>query len=231
MSSIWVIIPTYNERENVDRIVNSILSLGLDGISLLFVDDSSPDGTAEKIREIMEASSNVHLIVRPKKLGIGSAYKEGFRYALDRGCELAVTMDADLQHPPEKIPELLAATSAGDVAIGSRYVKGGAIEGWSFGRRLVSWIANYYSRKMLGLEVRDCTSGFRAYNRKAAEIVASSGIKASGFDFQVLTLRYLKDRARFVEVPYIFKARTRGKSKLSVMEVARFFFKVLWEAL
>jgi dolichol-phosphate mannosyltransferase len=230
MNNVWVIVPTYNERENVESIADSIFSLGMD-VKLLFVDDSSPDGTADRIKDLMAKNDKVNLIVRPYKKGIGSAYLEGFKNALQNGCECAVTIDADMQHPPEKIPELVKSLSKADVVIGSRYVQGGEIEGWGLARRLISKIANSYSRYLLGLEVRDCTSGFRVYNRRSMETVLKNEIKASGFEFQVITLSKLKKDARFAEVPYIFKGRKKGKSKLLLRDIVKFFFSVLWEAL
>jgi dolichol-phosphate mannosyltransferase len=231
MKHIWVVVPTYNEKENIESIVSSIVSIGLESVNILFVDDSSPDGTSEKVRSIMQRESRVHLLVRPKKLGIGSAYKEGFRYALSKGCDFVVTMDADMQHPPEKIPELVAETEKGDIAIGSRYVRGGGIVGWSWQRRAISKIANLCSRLLLGLEVKDCTSGFRVYNKRVSELIANSDINASSYEFQVITLKYLKDKAKFVEVPYVFTERKKGESKLKVRDVIVFFLRVLWEAL
>jgi dolichol-phosphate mannosyltransferase len=224
-----VVVPTYNERQNVRALVDKVKSVGVPGLTLLFVDDSSPDGTADEIREISLREPWVRILVRDSKKGIGSAYRDGFRHAgetLDP--DALVEMDADLQHPPAVLPELLKAIDAGaDVAIASRYVPGGGVEGWGRGRRVVSRGANAYARFALRLSVRDCTSGFRAYARGAAATVVESSLPAKGFEFQVATLYLLRKSARMVEVPYTFSYRRAGKSKLGLGDMTRFFFNVL----
>ncbi len=226
---ICVVVPTYNERENVRRLVEEVKRAAVPGLSLLFVDDSSPDGTAEAIRQLASREPWVSLLVRAEKKGIGSAYQDGFREAVSSmGPDIVVEMDADLQHPPSAIGELARAVQSGaDVAVGSRYVPGGSISGWSLGRRAVSKGANAFARTLLGLQVRDVTSGFKAYTRAAADAVSRAELPAKGFEFQVASLYILKTKMKIVEVPYAFSARRAGKSKLGLSDMARFFLGVV----
>ncbi len=223
-----VVVPTYNERENVRALVQAIEDAHVPRLRLLFVDDSSPDGTAEVVREISESRPWVGLLLRSRKTGIGSAYQDGFRAAIaETDADILIEMDADLQHPPSAIPELIEAIGNGaDVALASRYVQGGGISGWGRFRRLVSRVANGYTRFMLGLRARDTTSGLRAYSRRSASAIASANLPAKGFEFQVASLYLLKDQANVVEVPFVFVKRTAGKSKLGVGDMVRFFFAV-----
>ncbi|HUI86844.1 MAG TPA: polyprenol monophosphomannose synthase [Nitrososphaerales archaeon] len=232
-SKVCMVIPTYNEKENVGPLLERIGSIRKEGQEVLFVDDSSPDGTADLIREAAGREAWVHLYSRGSKKGIGSAYLEGFQEAIDRlQADVVVEMDADLQHPPEQIPALLQAVEGGaDVAIGSRYVKGGGSRGWGSLRKLVSWGANWQARTFLRLGVNDCTSGFRAYRKRAAQKLISARLPATGFEFQVAALFALKTDMKMVEVPYVFDVRTAGKSKLGPKAVVRFFAYVVWTAL
>ena len=227
--TVCVVVPTYNERENVPRLVDAIKAARVPSLTLFFVDDSSPDGTGGVIREIGVGETWVKLMVRKSKAGIGSAYQEGFREAIARfSPTMVVEMDADLQHPPSSIPDLLKAVEDGaDVAVGSRYVKGGGVQGWTLWRRTVSKGANFYARTLLGLPVKDATSGFRAYTKEAASIVAEGKLPGKGFEFQVASLRLLKTRMKIVEVPYYFSVRTSGTSKLGTKDMAKFFVAVL----
>jgi dolichol-phosphate mannosyltransferase len=224
-----VVVPTYNERENVGSVAEAVKAVGVADLELLFVDDSSPDGTGDVIREISAREPWVHLMVRDSKMGIGSAYKDGFRYALKTlDPDVLVEMDADLQHPPGSLRGLLAAVAGGaDVAVASRYANGGGIEGWGRGRRTVSKGANALARFMLGLSVRDCTSGFRAYNKGAATRIVEADLPADGFEFQIATLHLLRAGARTVEVPYVFSQRKAGRSKLRLKDMIKFFFSVI----
>jgi len=229
---LCAVIPTYNERDNVARLLDEVRKAAVPGITLLFVDDSSPDGTGELIRKVTSRDPSVRLLVRGAKMGIGSAYQDGFREALSSiSPDIIIEMDADLQHPPALIGELVKAVEAGaDVAIGSRYVPGGGVAGWSRLRRVVSIVGNSYARILLGIKVWDATSGFRAYTRATAERVTDAALPAKGFEFQVASL-YLLKGSRFAEVPYTFGARVAGKSKLGMFDLARFFFSVMKIAL
>lgn len=224
-----VVVPTYNEKENVVHMVEAVKAAGVPGLELLCVDDSSPDGTAEAVRSISAKEPWVHLLVREKKRGIGSAYSDGFGYALSTlDSDVVIEMDADLQHPPAVLPSLLAAIEGGaDVAIASRYIPGGGTAGWGRRRRLVSSGANGIARFMLRLSVRDCTSGFRAFRREAAERIVGSSLPTKGFEFQVATLHLLRDGTKIVEVPYTFSPRRAGKSKLGLLDMVKFFFSVV----
>jgi dolichol-phosphate mannosyltransferase len=226
---VCVVVPTYNERENVLALVESIEEDKLADLSVLFVDDSSPDRTAEEVGRVAESRPWVRILVREKKRGIGSAYQDGFKEAVSQtGATLLVEMDADLQHPASILPKLIEAIAKGaDVAVASRYVKDGGISGWSRWRRLLSRGANAYARTLLRLPVRDATSGFRAYNTRAADELGRSRLPAKGFEFQVAALYHLKRDFTIVEVPYVFVTRKAGKSKLRLWDTMRFFFTVL----
>jgi dolichol-phosphate mannosyltransferase len=222
------VVPTYNEKENVEPLVLSLEGAGTSGLSVLFVDDGSPDGTADEVKRVASSRPWVSLHLRERKMGIGSAYQEGFKLALSRqDASVLVEMDADLQHPASALAELVEAVRAGaDVVVGSRYVPGGGISGWSRGRRALSKGANAYSRGLLGLPVKDATSGFRAYSRRAAQTLADAKLPAKGFEFQVASLHLLKGSFQILEVPYVFSSRAAGKSKLGVGDIARFLFGV-----
>jgi dolichol-phosphate mannosyltransferase len=215
---VSIVIPTYDERQNLTRLVSAIAE-NLDGpYEIVVVDDASPDGTADLARDLAKRYPLI-LISRPAKGGLGSAYREGFAAA--RG-ELVFEMDADLSHDPRHVRELVAAVRAGaDIAVGSRYVEGGRVVGWNAYRRIVSGIGNGLARLALGLRVRDVTSGYRCYTREAAQLVQLA--KSDGYGFQVEAL-YLAKRhgMRIAEVPITFENRTVGKSKLGPGEFARF---------
>jgi dolichol-phosphate mannosyltransferase len=226
---VCLVIPTFNERENIAPLLDRVKSVAIPDLHVLFVDDSSPDGTAEAVERAMARSPNVHLVKRPGKLGIGSAHVQGFAWALSNlSPEALVEMDSDLQHPPEKIPDLLKAVEGGaDVAIASRKVQGGGTEGWSRWRMLVSSGANALARIVLGLGVKDSTSGFRALNAKAAKVVIEAAPSSNSYFFQVESLYALKTRGlKMVEVPFVFTARQTGRSKMGVGEIVGFFFGV-----
>ncbi len=224
-----MVVPTYNERENIVTLVNEVKRAAIPCLSLLFVDDTSPDGTGDAIREVSSGESWVSLSVRPAKKGIGSAYQDGFREAISTANpDIVVEMDADLQHPPSAIERLVLAIQGGaDVAVGSRYVPGGSVSGWSLQRRAASKGANAFARLLLGLNVADTTSGFRAYSRAAAQSLSEAKLPAKGFEFQVASLHLLKAKMKIVEVPYEFSARMSGKSKLRLADVVRFFIAVV----
>ncbi len=228
-----MVVPTYNERDNIRPLVEGVKKTGVEGLGLLFVDDSSPDGTSDEIRAIAGEERWVSLLTRDEKRGLGSAYQEGFGRALaTTDSEVVVEMDADLQHPPSTISQLVEAVMGGaDVAVASRYIQGGSVEGWSTWRRVVSKGANAYARRMLGLGVRDATSGFRAYSRAAAQKICDAELPAKGFEFQVASLLVLKTGMKTVEVPLVFAPRKSGKSKLGVSDMGRFFIAVIRLAL
>ena len=229
-----VVVPTYNERENVRPLIERISavrrSVGEVDIEVLFVDDSSPDGTGQEVREAMGQYNFVHLLTRPKKEGIGRAFLEGFKFAVERfDPTVVVQMDGDLQHPPEIIPELIHSVLEGaDVAIASRKVEGGKTVGWSRRRILVSWGANWLARIVLGLEQKDVTSGFKAYSRGTVEELTSRKLSSSSFSYQEETLLVAKRAGKkVVEIPFTFSARKAGRTKFKTADIVRFLKAIL----
>ena len=167
MNSV-VVIPTYCEAANITPVLDGVLAASPDS-DILVVDDNSPDGTAARVRSHLQFRQRVHLLERPGKAGLGAAYRAGFAWALDAGYDAVVQMDADLSHPPERLPALLGALDSADLAIGSRYVRGGAVRDWPLSRRLISWAGNVYVRLVLGLPVHDATAGFKAFRRETLD--------------------------------------------------------------
>ena len=220
-----LIVPTYNEVDNVERVAAEFLA-PVPGVELLFVDDASPDGTGALIDRIRAEEPRVHVLHRTGKLGLGTAYLAGFRWALERDYRLVVEMDADFSHDPRYLPEILAAAEAGaDLVVGSRYVEGGGTRNWGLGRRLISRAGGRYARTVLGLDVHDMTAGFVCYRREALERLDLSSIKSNGYSFQI-EMKYRAHRAglRIVEVPIVFEDRRVGQSKMSRAIVA----EALW---
>ncbi|MEW9550977.1 polyprenol monophosphomannose synthase [Nonomuraea sp. NPDC050783] len=230
LGRVLVVVPTYNERDNLPSIVERIRS-AVPHAHVLVADDNSPDGTGEVADGLAAADEQVHVLHRPGKQGLGAAYIAGFRWGLDQGYEVLVEMDADGSHQPEELPRLLDALGEGaDLAIGSRYVPGGRIVNWPQRRELLSKGANVYTRVMLGLPVRDATAGFRAYRAAALEKVGLAGVESQGYCFQVdLTLRTSRHGLRVVEVPITFVERTVGKSKMSGKIMSEALWRIgLW---
>ena len=214
-----VVIPTYNEADNVAALIQQVLD-SASRISVLVVDDASPDGTGRIVDDIAAAGKNVAIIHRTGKMGLGSAYRAGFRHAISEGFELVVTMDADFSHDPKVIPQLLAGMADHDVMIGSRYVPGGGTVNWDFRRRLLSHGANKFAKLLLRFSTNDNTSGFRCYHRRVLESVRFDEIRSSGYSFLVEML-YRCARMGFTigECPITFVDRRFGKSKLSRGEI------------
>ncbi|GAA0373601.1 polyprenol monophosphomannose synthase [Microbispora corallina] len=213
---VLVIVPTYNERENLPVIARR-LRAALPDVHLLIADDDSPDGTGRIADELAEQDDHVHVLHRPRKQGLGAAYIAGFRWGLDEGYDVLVEMDADGSHQPEELHKLLDAVADGaDLAIGSRWVPGGKVVNWPFRRELLSRGANVYVRTMLGIPVRDATAGFRAYRASTLEKIGLDDVESQGYCFQVdLTLRTVRQGLRAAEVPITFVERTVGASKMS----------------
>lgn len=221
-----VIVPTYDERENLERVVSAVRALGHD---VLVVDDASPDGTGEIADRLAAGDGGVTVLHRPAKLGLGGAYLAGFGLALARGYGLMVEMDADGSHLPVHLDDIIrAARSSGGLAIGSRYVPGGSIVGWGARRWALSYGANLYCRVVLGLPARDVTSGYRCYTRSVLERVGLETVEAQGYSFQI-EMAYRCVRAGFplVEVPIRFEDRVAGRSKVSAGEIHRALLTVL----
>jgi dolichol-phosphate mannosyltransferase len=216
-----VVIPTYNEVENIELLIGLLAKqrhATPDGFDVLFVDDLSPDGTARKIRQLMYSAPGmrVFLLERDGKAGLASAYIAGFAYGKTLGYEAVVEMDADLSHDPACLPSLLTALDSHDFVVGSRYVKNGGVAGWSATRRLVSRGGGLFSSLVLGCSIRDLTGGYNAWRMKTLELIDLDSIISKGYFFQVeLKYRAYRKGCTFVEVPILFKDRERGKSKMS----------------
>lgn len=218
MKECLVIIPTYNEIENIDAIIRKVFSLSVP-FDLLIVDDGSPDGTAQAVRTLQLAfGSRLHLLERRGKLGLGTAYIDGFKWALGRGYQYLFEMDADFSHNPDDLVRLYRACSEGDadVAIGSRYIKGVNVVNWPMGRVLMSYFAGVYVRFVTGMSIMDPTAGFVCYKRDVLEVLLQRPIKFVGYAFQIeMKFTCWKYGFRLVEVPIIFTDRTKGVSKMS----------------
>lgn len=228
MPKTSIVIPTYNERQNIRRLVSRLLDLG-PGVDILIVDDNSPDATADEVEAISRGNPRVHLIKRPGKMGLGSAYIMGFRAVLDQGADLVVQMDADFSHDPQYIKDLLEAVENHDVAIGSRYVKGVNVVNWPMTRLLLSYFANIYTMLITGMPVHDATSGFKCFRRKVLEAIPLEDVISDGYCFQIeMTFRAWRKGFRVVEVPIVFTDRTSGASKMSKRIIWEAMWKVWW---
>jgi dolichol-phosphate mannosyltransferase len=219
-TNVWVVLPTYNEAENLPLMLRALAALGL-GLHVLVVDDDSPDGTGRIAEEFARDDASVHVLRRGGVRGLGTAYLAGFRHALGAGAPAVVTMDCDFSHDPESVPDLIAAGETADLVVGSRYVAGGRIENWPLRRRLLSASANAFVRRLFHMPARDCTSGFRLYRREVLESVPWPRVRSTGYAFLVETLYWAARRqdARVREVPIRFVDRVRGRGKMGPREV------------
>ncbi len=235
MAKVMVLLPTYNEAENVTKMVSTLMALPIEGLEVMVIDDNSPDGTGRIADELAEEfPGRVHVLHRQAKQGLGQAYKAGFRRALEMGADYMVQMDCDFSHPPEKLPEMVARAAEYDVVIGSRYVKGGSLDPqWGVGRRLLSWWANrIYIRFILRTRMKDATGGFRVWSRHVIQGLDLSRVRSNGYIFQA-ELAYLTERLGYsvFEVPIHFAERRMGTSKMSLqiqIEAALRVWQVLW---
>jgi glycosyltransferase involved in cell wall biosynthesis len=233
MSRDWngqalVIVPTYNERENIEALVRGVRSQPGD-IRVLIVDDHSPDGTGEIGDALAALDPGVAILHRPAKAGLGTAYKAGFKWGLGHGYQYICTMDADFSHDPASLPSLIDCAAAGcDLVVGSRYVAGGRVVGSDSTRRFVSYGANWLAHMLLGVSVRDCTAGFRCYRRRLLEAIDLDAIFSSGYSF-LIEMAYSCQMAGFSssEVPITFTNRTLGASKISKAEIGRAFYTLI----
>ena len=217
-----VIVPTYNERDNIDALIARLLALP-HGLEVLVVDDHSPDGTAAVVREWMARDPRVHLIERPGKLGLGSAYRDGFRYALDHGAELIFEMDADFSHDPESIGEFLKYATEFDLVLGSRYLHGVTVVNWPLSRLILSYTANLYTRLVTGLPLADATGGYKCFRRRALTGVRLDRVRSDGYAFQIeMSFKCWKRGFRIKEIPIVFVDRRAGVSKMNR--------RIIWEA-
>jgi dolichol-phosphate mannosyltransferase len=225
-SRVLIVMPTYNERQNLEIIVGRIREAVPDA-ELLVVDDNSPDGTGDLADKLAEAHQRVQVMHRTEKAGLGRAYVAGFTWALERGYDLIVEMDADGSHRPEDLPKLLATADSADAVIGSRYVPGGTVVNWPKSREFLSKGANIYNRIMLGVRVKDATGGFRVYRAETLRKIDLHGIQSAGYCFQIdMTLRVLQGGMTITEVPITFVERERGASKMSNTVIIEAFTRV-----
>ncbi len=217
-----VAIPTYNEIDNIEKLINEILQI-LPQMDILVVDDNSPDGTAETVRKISETDNRVNLMYRPEKKGLGTAYCEGFQWALDRGYDYIFEMDADFSHDPKELLVFLNEIQNYDLVIGSRYITGVNVVNWPLSRLLLSYFASVYTRMVTGLPVRDTTSGFKCFRASVLKNINLKSIHSNGYGFQIeMNYRMWKLGARIKEIPIIFIDRRSGVSKMNK--------KIIWEA-
>lgn len=227
-NKILIIIPTFNERENISVLVKQIIET-ISNVDILVIDDDSPDGTAQEVIAFSKiASTAINIIVRKGVRGLGSAYTTGFKYGLKHQYDVIITMDADLSHNPDHLPAFLDAIEHYDIVVGSRYIKHGGTVNWRIRRILLSWLANKFARFVLGLGGHDLTSGFRAYSRSVLETIDLDKIKSNGYSYLVEMLFLTKKKgAQITEIPIIFVDRTMGKSKISKQEIYRGAFTLL----
>jgi dolichol-phosphate mannosyltransferase len=223
----WVILPTYDEAENLERIVGAVLEHLSPSGTVLVVDDNSPDGTGEIADRLAGSDGSVRVLHRARKEGLGPAYLAGFHLALDAGAERIIEMDADFSHDPAYLPRLIGAAENADLVIGSRYVPGGGVTEWGQMRRFISRGGSAYARMALGLPIRDLTGGFKCFRREVLEAINLDTIEARGYAFQVeTTYRAIKAGFRVVEIPIVFSDRRDGTSKMTSAIVAEAIWRV-----
>lgn len=224
-----VVIPTYNERENVSRIVQAVLAQD-PRLEILIVDDGSPDGTAGIVKGIIAHNPRVHILEREKKLGLGTAYLAGFAWGLERDYAFLLEMDADFSHDPAHLPQFLRAIQDSDLVLGSRYLNGRvSVVNWPISRLLLSYMANVYARIVTGLPVRDSTGGFKCFRREVLEAIDFTRVHSNGYAFQIeMSFRTWKKRFRITEIPIVFVDRTEGQSKMSGAIVREAVWMVWW---
>lgn len=226
LDRVVVLIPTYNEKDNLPRIVGRVRA-SVPSADILVLDDNSPDGTGAVADGLAAADPQVHVLHRPGKQGLGAAYKAGFAWALERGYDAAVEMDADGSHQPEQLPALLEAARDADLVIGARWVRGGSVVNWPANRKALSVGANIYTKLMLGLPVNDATGGYRVYRTSALRAMDLDSVSSAGYGFQVdMTVALVRAGLRAVEVPIEFVEREIGESKMSGNIVSEAFVNV-----
>ena len=218
-----VVIPTYNEKENIGKLLQKIFELKIGDLDVIVIDDNSPDGTGDILEKIKESNKCLSVIHRKKKSGLGTAYRKGFNFALSRGAEYVLEMDADFSHDALLIPEFIRNMKDHDLVVGSRYISGGEIINWNFSRRMVSRFGNFYARMILNVPIKDLTTGYKCYRRKVVEEIIGGDINSVGYVFQVeTTYKVHRKGFRIKEIPISFSERKLGKSK--------FNFKIIWES-
>ncbi len=211
-----IIIPTYNEKENIKNVIEATLKQDK-SLHILIVDDNSPDGTADIVKKMMKKDKRIDIIERAKKMGLGTAYVKGFKYALEHDFDFIFEMDADFSHNPSNIPRFLDKIKEGyDIVIGSRYIEGVSVINWPMSRLLLSYFANIYARVVTGVPVNDLTGGFKCYRASKLKELDLNSIKSDGYSFQIeITSKLYYRKAKIIEIPIIFTDRVKGKSKMN----------------
>ncbi|MBU0519075.1 polyprenol monophosphomannose synthase [bacterium] len=224
-----VVIPTYNEIENINQIIPAVLEQG-PSLDILVVDDNSPDGTADEVRKLMQQHGDrLQLLERPGKMGLGTAYVTGFKYALERGYDYIMEMDADFSHDPKVLPRFLEAIQEADLVLGSRYVNGVNVINWPLRRLLLSYGASMYTRFITGLPVKDPTGGFKCFRREVLEAIDLDRVKSNGYSFQIeMSFRVWNKKFKVKEIPIVFTDRVGGKSKMS-SKIVREAIWMVWK--
>ncbi len=229
-----IVIPTYNEIENLKPLAEAVLSMTPTNVEVLIVDDGSPDGTGQMADTIAKANARLHVLHRPGKMGLGTAYVQGFAWGLDRGFESLIEMDADFSHHPKYLARMLELLEQCDVVVGSRYVPGGGTLNWGLGRRILSLCGSFYSRMILGAPIRDFTGGFNGWRRSVLEAVHLSTLQSDGYSFQIeLKYRAFLKKFKWIEFPIIFEDRKVGKSKMNrriIFEALGRVWKFRWNS-
>ena len=227
MPGAWLILPTYNEAENIGPMIRAAREQLRDGDTILVVDDNSPDGTGAIADDLAQEIAGVEVLHRPGKQGLGRAYLAGFAHALASGADYVLEMDSDFSHDPHDIPRLIQTAEQGaDLVLGSRYVPGGSVTDWGLLRKLVSRGGSWYARVVLGVKVRDLTGGFKCFRRSVLEALDLNSVHADGYGFQIeLTYRTIKAGFRVVEIPIVFRDRRVGESKMN----ARIALEAVWK--
>ena len=223
-----VIIPTYNELENLPRLIPEVLSQDKT-IHILIVDDGSPDGTANFVEEEIKKNDRIHILKREKKMGLGTAYIAGFKYALKNNYDFIFEMDADFSHDPKELKNFLIAIKENDLVLGSRYINGVRVLNWPMSRLILSFFASVYTRLITGLPVRDATGGFKCFRRKVLETIDLDHIKSNGYSFQIeMTFKTFAKGFKIKEIPIVFADRVKGKSKMS-NKIVREAVTMVWK--
>lgn len=223
-----IIIPTYNELDNVQRLIPDLLSRYKD-LHILIVDDNSPDGTGNYVRQLGQSMPEVRLLSRPGKMGLGTAYIDGFKYAIENKYDFIFEMDADFSHDPKEIKNFLNSIKEYDLVLGSRYITGVNVVNWPMHRLLLSYFANFYTRVITGMPIKDATGGFKCFRRKVLESINFNNIKSNGYAFQIeMTYKAYKKGFKIGEIPIVFFDRVKGTSKMS-KKIVREAITMVWK--
>lgn len=216
MKKTLIIIPTYNEADNIKKMISRVINLNIPDLAVLIIDDNSPDGTGEIVEKISKTDSRIRLMRRESKLGLGTAYVAGFKYAIEEGFDYIFEMDADFSHNPDEVPKFLQKIDSFDLVIGSRYKVGVNVVNWPLSRLLLSLGANWYTQIITGLPIADCTSGFKCFRRCVLESIDLDEIHSDGYSFQIeMTFKAWKKNFRIHELPIVFTDRVKGNSKMT----------------